>query len=684
MKKDFQYVLQENMYDCGVAALKTIFLQYGKVIKTKDIIKININQGMTALQIVDASKRLGLIAKGVKTNLNSLNSNSFPCIAHVIKEKSYFHYMVIFDKNEIKKELTILDPAIGIIKMSYDKFKEITTNIFIIFEPKQLIKTRDNRFKNFIKDLIVDKKKIILSSLFLSILFIIFSLIFNYYLTILLQYKYQLKIVFFISIVFIIISLFKNFIEYYKNKIVIHFNAKLDKKIYKKITNHIIRLPYNYYLNKSTGELVTLVSDIDNFKSIVSKVYIVLFVDVFMCLSIIIFMGFYNIIYSLIFLVLLIILLFLAKRYQYVFNNYYFKLKNHKISFNSKLVEGLDSFETIKNLNIEEKIITNLNNINKVYLKEEYNYNFSNNKYLLKNNLIIELFYIIIILLSCIVIFNTNNHIYDIVFFSSVFYLFISFSNNICDIIATYKTYQVSVERVLDILDEVKESDSEPKVLIIKEINYNNVSFSYNKKNVLKNINLSIKKNDRIFISGSSGIGKSTLIKLLLKYIELDKGTIAINNQDIKYVDKNTIRNNITYVSQNEKVFTDTIYNNLKIVNSNEQEIEKALNTCLLNKVFIEKNITTSYILEENGSNLSGGERKRILIARSLLKNSNFIIFDESFNELDVNAERRILENIFNNYPELTIILISHRENNKDLFNESYELVKNELIKKEE
>ena len=91
-----------------------------------------------------------------------------------------------------------------------------------------------------------------------------------------------------------------------------------------------------------------------------------------------------------------------------------------------------------------------------------------------------------------------------------------------------------------------------------------------------------------------------------------------------------------------------------------------------------------AHILEENGLNLSGGERKKLLIARGLLKNSGFVIFDESFNEIDVETERKILNNIFKNYPEKTIIVITHRLNNKDLFEKCYELKNKKLILKEE
>ena len=88
MKKNYKFVLQENMYDCGVAALKTIFLQYGKTIKSSDVVRKSKSQGTTAYELIFSSKKLGLNAKGVKTKIDELSNSYFPCIAHVIKDKN--------------------------------------------------------------------------------------------------------------------------------------------------------------------------------------------------------------------------------------------------------------------------------------------------------------------------------------------------------------------------------------------------------------------------------------------------------------------------------------------------------------------------------------------------------------------------------------------------------------------
>ena len=177
-----------------------------------------------------------------------------------------------------------------------------------------------------------------------------------------------------------------------------------------------------------------------------------------------------------------------------------------------------------------------------------------------------------------------------------------------------------------------------------------------------------------VVVYGKSGTGKSTLIKLLNKELELKEGNIYINDEDINELNTTSLRNKICYVSQNEYLFNDSIKNNIAMFkNTKNKEIEKVLKVTMLDKVLKQRNINLDFILEENGHNLSAGERQKILLARTLLRNTDFIILDETMNEIDIDSERKILERIVTEYNK-TIIMISHRNSNIDLFKRRVEL----------
>lgn len=652
MTKNYKFVLQENMYDCGVAALKTIFLQYGKKIKSNDVVRKTTSQGTTAYELISSSKKLGLNAKGVRTTLDALTIKHLPCIAHIIKDKNYFHYIVIFEKNNKNKTLVILDPAIGIKTITYEEFNEETTNIFILFDDKKMQKEKDKRFKNVIKSLLKINKNIIIKSILLSIFYIIMTILFNYYFKVILEKLELNNVLIYSFIIFLLIVLLKNIIYNLKNKTFLKLNMRIDKTITNNLINHIIYLPKKEYLNKTVGELSIILNDIYNFKLVISKLFIIFSVDMILIIFSLIIIGVYKIIYLLPFILIIIILLLIAFKYKNIFNNNYLKCKNSQIFYNSKFIEYLTSYNSIKNLNIEEKITGKLKKYSKVNRNDEFIYVKSGNNYSFINNILIDLFYVILIFLM---VFTTSN-ITTIVFISSMYYLILDTTLSICEVISMYDTFEISIYKVLDLFDLEKEEINHLNKINIEKLEFNNINYAYNDKKILTDLSFNLEKDNKIFITGRSGSGKSTLMNLLLKYLIPDDGNIKINNTDINNINNGVIRNSITYVGQDESLFTSSISENLSLVNSNSKKINKAIDTCLINDIYKKNNINSYYILEENGLNLSKGERKRLLIARSLLKGSDLVIFDESFNEIDVETERKILNNIFKNYPEKKLL----------------------------
>ena len=254
----------------------------------------------------------------------------------------------------------------------------------------------------------------------------------------------------------------------------------------------------------------------------------------------------------------------------------------------------------------------------------------------------------------------------DIVLYSSIFYLIIGLLNNITESIVLYKVYETSIDRVLDCLDIKEEVQEKTNFSSINKINYKNISYKTNNKYLLKDISLEIKKGDIIYLTGESGLGKSTMMKLLLKYYNSEKGNILIDNINIKDLNISFLRDNITYISQNETLFQGTIKDNLELITKDQEKIKEIAKITQLDEFLSQKNINLNYVIEESGSNISGGERKKIILARGLLHFKDVLILDEVFNEISISEEGQILKNIISKYKNKIIIVISHRNSNKN------------------
>ena len=170
-------------------------------------------------------------------------------------------------------------------------------------------------------------------------------------------------------------------------------------------------------------------------------------------------------------------------------------------------------------------------------------------------------------------------------------------------------------------------------------------------------------------ITGKSGIGKSTLAKILIGYLDVLDNQVFINGQDINKISKSLLKDKITLVCQNESLFPLSVKENIIMGRDISYSLfEKVCNLMKIDEILEKNFLTYDYKLEEAGFNFSGGEKQRIVLARSILKTSDIYIFDESLCNLDVSLEREILINLFNYLKDKIVIVISHRFNNQDLF----------------
>jgi len=246
-----------------------------------------------------------------------------------------------------------------------------------------------------------------------------------------------------------------------------------------------------------------------------------------------------------------------------------------------------------------------------------------------------------------------------------------------------------SAERVFNILDttEIEEFDDNSKIEIdkIDKIDFKDVTFSYDKKvNVLKNINVSIKKGDFIALVGESGSGKTTFSDLIMNFHSFKNGNINIDDIDIRNINVNSLRKKIGLVSQDSILFNDTVSNNIKLgspQSSNKDVYESAKKANAFE--FIEKmsdKFDTN--IGEKGVRISGGQKQRLAIARAIIKNPDILILDEATSALDSHSEKKIQEAIDSFSNEMTLIIIAHRlstikKADKILFFDNGEIVEN-------
>ncbi len=649
--------------------------------------------GVSAYHLMKGAEVLGFQTLGVEGKVENIKTEDLPCIAHVIINKSYQHFLVLYDIDLKNKKVIVMDPAKGKKVLSLSEFKLMTSFKYILLKPNK-------QLPNFIT------KKVIANSFFvnlrqnsiptfiilsLSILSAFFNILTAYHFKYLLEYALTLESIenlLQISTVMVFLFLLKESTNMIRNITLLKWSNIFDFNLTSKILEQIISFPYLYYKNRTTGEILARMKDLSvvkNFIATILSISIPELVSLFIFLILLFRIHALLATYSLIFLIILFLL-------ELVFQTpHKKKLKKYlrqEEKLNSKLIEIITAFDVVKGLHMEERTNEKLKNKYLCFLESHYLLSiFYYIEEFLKNNIYHIMMIMILLLGGRLVILNTLS-LSELIVFQSILTYSVSSFQTLSNILKNYREYKVSKERVEDLFTIHKESFAMKEYFLRENltgtIEYKNFTFSYNSKTLFSSINIKIPYKNKVFIYGESGTGKSTLVKTLMRYIEVPYGSIKINGIDINHYHLSTLRRKITYVSQNEYLFTDTVYENIVMKREiTRDKVLEVVSKMCLDEVINKLPLGLDTMIEENGFNLSGGERQRLILARSVLKNSDIYILDESSSQIDIEKEREILKNMFSMLADKTIIVISHRFDNKDLFNQIIHIKKGKCYEEE-
>lgn len=682
--KKYPFVKQQGIKECGVACILMIVRYYHgnfPISKLIDMTKTN-KDGTTLYHIVNALTEIGFDCDGIRCNLEDLLSKkiNMPCICSVIINSSYKHFVVIY---EIKKDYLIIgDPSYGIKKTSISQFSKIYNNAIVIAIPNKVIPyINEKKYYTFFKIILKNKnliKLIIIYSFILTLLSVLNSFYFGRLVD---KLNTSKNLLFFVFLIFFSISLLKIIIEFIKNKILIYLNKRIDLTLTKDIFYKILSLPYKYYKNHSTGDIVSRITDLFYLKDFFSKIIIVLFIDIpLIFISLIMLYVINKSLFSLCFWVLILNLIVIILFKNINLRNSY-KLKNIYSISNSYMIEAISGFETIKGLNIinviHQKFLSK-------YLKFINYHFFINNFYSIQScikNIINHLGVIVINYFGILLVFDNKLSLSNLITFNTIFNYFTTSINSVVDICISSSEFKTTLNRINEIMIE-NDNGGFLNYFNNGSIRYKNLTYTFDdKRDILKNINLLIEKGEKVLVIGKSGSGKSTLFKLLKKYYDVDMDLIFINNIDINNFKYDAINNNILYINQSEIIFNDTILNNIKLKEIDEEKLLLISKMCYVDEIVNRSDLGYNLLLEENGFNLSGGERQRIVLARTLLCDFDILIIDEGLNQIDIILEKKILINIFKYFKDKTIIVISHRLDNHNLFDHIIELKEGVIVK---
>lgn len=678
-----EVIKQEGIKDCGVCCLLSIIRSYGGNCSLEYLRELTLTtrNGVTAYNLVKASIKIGFNAYGLNLKLEEIKKEMLPIISHVIINKQYQHFIVIYSINFTKKELLIMDPAIGKKKITFAEFNLMTSNNYIYLKPiKKILKLEKRKIiKEWLVKFIKKNKKYIPYIIFLTTIYTFLNITSAFYFKLLLNNAIEYNIldnVYIVTKFIIIVMILKEMSNHLKNITLLKWSEMLDEELTTNILRRLMFLPYLYYNNRTVGEITSRMKDLANIKLFLTSLFSSITTDIVLIMIFLYFLFFLSNKLGMILLFLSFILII----QEIIFNKFYIpKMEIYLQSedkVNSILYENLSSMNTIKSMHLEKRKNTSFLKEYQLFLTRAYKVNkmiLNNN---LTNNVIMDINQVILFSFGSILIIKNKMSIANLIVFQTILNYYLTSLKNLLSLYKEYNKYKLSKSRIEDLFTIKIENFNCLELFndyqLNGTINIKRLTYGYGYKKIFDELSIKIKRKDKVFLTGKSGIGKSTLMKLLCRFINIDYGYITINNIDITHYHLDVIRRKITYISQQESLFTGTIKENI-IVEGEEEKLEKI---CKLTKVdeILDKELKYSKMVEEGGSNLSGGERQRIILARALMRESDIYIFDEALSQLDIEKEQVILTELLKYLKDKTVIVISHRMSNKNLFNRILEL----------
>ena len=686
----FTTYTQLDAMDCGPTCLRMIAKHYGRHYSLETLRQHSFitREGVSMLGISDAAEYIGFRTSGVMISFEQLVKDApLPCIVHWKQN----HFVVVHNIKKDKKaghRIYVADPALGLVTYDEADFKkcwystkkdEEEKGTALLLEPgpeffdREDEKENRNRslryFLRYLKPYKSQLLQLILGMLVVSILQLIFPFLTQSLVDVGIR-DGNLGFITLILIAQLVIFVARLSVEFIRSWILLHMNTRINIALISDFLAKLMKLPLRYFDTKMTGDIMQRIGDhgrIESFLTGNSISTLFSFVNFFVFAFV---LAYYN---------LVILGIFLAGNALYViwilfFMKYRRELDHKRFAQSageqSNIIQLITGMQEIKLNNCEKQkrwqweriqvklfkigikglILGQLQQVGSVFFSQT-------------TNIIVSFIAAKAVVDGHMTLGMMMALTYIIGQLSAPVEQFIGFAR-------AFQDAQISLERLNEVHGKEDEEETiENKLTILpdkRDISIENLSFSYDgadRDYVLENINLSIPQEKVTAIVGASGSGKTTLIKLLLGFYEPNKGTIKVGETPLSVINPHLWRSKSGSVMQDGFIFSETIAQNIG-VGDDHVDIEKLRHAVTVANIrdFIDSlplGYNTRIGMEGNG--ISQGQRQRILIARAVYKNPEFIFLDEATNALDANNEKEIMKHLHEFYKGKTVVVVAHR-----------------------
>ena len=680
----FPHYKQSDSKDCGPTCLRIIAKHYGKSISIQKVRTLaeTVRSGSSLMGLSDAAESIGFKTIGVRIPLKRLIEAPLPCILHWNKN----HFVVLY---QIKKGVFhISDPAYGLLKFNQKEFlkswignnsnENTEEGIALLLEPTA--KFYDDQWDDEVEKInlkyltryLVRYKSFLWQLVFGLVASSFLQLIFPFLTQSIVDVGIQNQDINFVYLIlFAQLTLFigRTSIEVIRSWILLHLSTRINISIVSDFFIKLMKLPIAFFDTRMTGDILQRINDHRRIERLLTTSSLNVLFSMVNLLIFGVVLAYYSLFIFLIFLVGSIlyfswILIFLRKRASLDYKRF-----SQVSQEQSKVIELINGMQTIKLNNAEKRkrwsweyVQAQLFKISIEGLALEQYQNVG-------SSFINEIKNILITVLSAKLVIDGEITLGMMLAISYIVGQLNSPVTQIIEFVRELQDAKISLERLAEIHNkEDEEFDLESKINEISnnlDFTIKDVSFRYvgAEKYVFNKLNMNIPSNRVTAIVGVSGSGKTTLMKILMKFYEPDKGVIKLGPHNLKNISQHAWREKCGVVMQEDYIFNDTIANNIAVGvdRIDKERLGYAVEVANIKEFIEELPLSYNTKIGMEGVGISTGQKQRLLIARAVYKNPDYLFFDEATSALDANNEKVIMEKLDNFFKNKTVMIIAHR-----------------------
>ncbi|WP_293749599.1 peptidase domain-containing ABC transporter [uncultured Paraglaciecola sp.] len=694
MAQSVPLILQSEIAECGLASVAMVASFYGHTLDMPAMRKrFSANlKGMDLQQLIDLGDSLGLASRALQCPMDEIHKLATPCILHW--DLNHFVVLTQVSGKGKSAKFYVNDPAVGKITLSAEAFSKHFTGICLELTPTSKFEIKQEQAQMKFTQLwssMSGLKSGLIKLVGLSIVLQLFALMAPYYMQwvvdeVLIGFDKPLLTVLAIGFALIcIISVVTNAV---RSWLILRLSSLLNMQMGVNLLRHLLRLPMNYFESRHIGDIVSRFGSLGHIRERITTGFVETLVDGIMAITVLIMMALYSLKLTAVVLVAIALYTIVRLALYRPLHQATEEMIQSSAKEQSNFLENIRGMQTIKLFGNESQRQSIWQNRYAEVINSEIRLGRLNISFDSFNKLLFGLENVLVIYFAAIMVMANSLTVGMVLAFIAYKGQLTSRFTNLIEQIIQFKMMRLHLDRIADIALTEQEANREGVVSNREDdeskgqLTLENICFSYSDDQapILNNVNLHLNGGDSIAITGPSGSGKTTLMKIMLGLLQPSSGKVLLDGKDITHLGLKNYRRKIAAVIQDDTLLAGSIADNISFFDPqpNYLKIEQCAHMAAIHDDINKMTMGYNSLVGDMGSNLSGGQVQRLLLARALYQSPCVLFMDEATSHLDKDNETKISEQI--QHLPMTRIMIAHRQETINKAQHIYSLNEGTLI----